>query len=83
MSLQIPRDTDYLQFCETPRNKYEIAKHFSVPYSSIDQHVKKLLKMGFLFVYNEQKGRGPGKVKYYLVTDKARAIVKGCMEATR
>lgn len=83
MSLQIPKDIKYLEYCETPHNKYEIGKHFSDPYATVYAHMRKLVKMQLLFVVKEENGRGPGKVKYYLITDKGRAIVRGHMEATR
>jgi DNA-binding PadR family transcriptional regulator len=83
MTLQIPKDIEYLKYCEAPHNRYELAKQFSSPYSMICFHVKKLVNMQLLFVVKEENGRGPGKVKYYLTTDKGRAIVRGHMEATR
>lgn len=83
MSLQIPKDIEYLKYCETPHNRYQIGKHLSDPYATVCAHVKKLEEMGLLFVAKSDDGRGPGKVKYYLITDKGRAIVRGHMEAMR
>lgn len=84
MSLDMQKDVKILKYCaETAHNRYQIAKHIANHYSSTYKRVNKLVSMQLLLISRQEDGRSGLKVKFFLTSDKGRAILRGYMEARR
>jgi len=76
-SLRIPEDIPFLKYLQMPRNRYQMSKKFrEYSYPTILKKVSELEKGGYIQVVREEKGHGPRPVKYYLITEKGKAILE-------
>lgn len=81
-SLQLPEDIKILKFLQQPRIRYEIKNHLKNYYASTLNRLNRLEKLGYIFVVRTEPWRGK-LMKYYLITSKGRAILRGYEEAER
>ena len=76
-SIRIPNDLPFLEFLKKPRNRYQIHKKFrDYSYPAILKKIDELEKGGYIQVIREERGHGPKPVKYYLITEKGKAILE-------
>jgi len=76
-SIKFPDDIPFLEFLKEPRNRYQIYKAFKeYTYPAVLKKVNDLERGGFIQVVREEKGHGPKLVKYYLITEKGKAILE-------
>jgi DNA-binding PadR family transcriptional regulator len=80
VSLKIPKDLDILRFLQEPHNRYQVSKHFGNHYPSIIVRTNKLQRMGLIFVIRQEQGHGPEPVKFYVITAKGQAMLRGYEE---
>ena len=83
-SLNFPEDIEILKVLLRPKNKYEVHKQVSPwSYPTIIRKINKLEKEGLIFCTREEQRHGLWKSKYYLITAKGRAVLRGFEEAER
>lgn len=79
-SIQLPKDTEILKLLSEPHTRYDVMKRLKNHYSSTLVRLDRLEAMGYIFVQREVPWRGK-KMKFYLITAKGMAILRGFREA--
>lgn len=82
-SLQLPKDIEILKFLQEPRIRNKIKDHLKNHYASTLIRLNRLEKLGYVFVSRTEPWRKGKVMKYYLITPKGRAMLRGYEEAER
>lgn len=74
--LRIPRDPQVLMLLKKPMNPYQVSQHFKDHYSSTQNYLKRLARMGLIKVVREDTKKGKGKILYYRITRKGEQALE-------
>jgi len=83
-SIQLPKDLEILRFLQLEqRTRYEVKKKIGNHYQSTINRLDRLEKIGLVFVSETKPWRKVKVQKFYLITAKGRAILRGHEEGDR
>ena len=82
-SIQLPEDIKVLKYLETePHTRYDVATLLKAHYADAAARLDRLRHLDYIFIQRDEDWHGR-KRKYYLITVKGRAILRGFEEAER
>ena len=82
-SLKLPKDLQILRLCTQQHTRYQVMQHFHNHQSTTEAYMNRLLKMELLFIVKEEPYRTGKTIKWFLITAKGRAVLRGHEEAER
>lgn len=74
--LRLPRDPQVLMLLKKPMNPYQVSQHFKDHYSSTQNYLKRLARMGLIKVVRTDRKTGTRPILYYRITKKGEQALE-------